>query len=250
MRVAIAQRRWEWITERVGQGVSHMKWWKKEAETERRLQDMWGVSPETEFVLLHSLRVEEQHWASPYNAMRGVGGKTLGNLTFMHGRAAREPLLSAPLVHRNWRLNHWEIKCAERLAIRRVLDGAARAHFLKLPKIQLCPCCRNAPDEQEHWLLQCPAMNGQRNAQWEKISTQFGEWVQKLEITAQHLLLSGRLPEKAANEMKYKGKFRVLESISQALERLQAAMVKFGVAMLELRKSVGGMGLRPGNPEA
>eukprot|EP00661_Eupelagonemidae_sp_cell13_P020140 gene20140-biopygen17558 len=46
--------------------------------------------------------------------------------------------------------------------------------------------------------------------------------------------------------MKAEGKFRPMESIEQGQGRFQVGMLKFGIAMMELRKRAGGMGLRPG----
>eukprot|EP00661_Eupelagonemidae_sp_cell13_P023983 gene23983-biopygen19381 len=93
------------------------------------------------------------------------------------GWAAREDIALAPVVHDNWRLLPWEGKHAERLTIRRILDGAARAHIAKpkLERVPPCPCCRGGQDEQEHWLLRCPAMQEQREAAWGKVVNEVGE---------------------------------------------------------------------------
>ena len=50
------------------------------------------------------------------------------------GWTAREATHDGPDVFNNWRLMPWQHKHAERLATRRILDGAARAHFLKQEK--------------------------------------------------------------------------------------------------------------------
>ncbi len=70
------------------------------------------------------------------------------------GWAARERIARKPDVLENWRVRPWERRNAERLAIRRILDGSARAHFRGYTHIPRCPC-GVYKDEQGHWLLMC-----------------------------------------------------------------------------------------------
>ena len=42
-----------------------------------RLQDTWGISPEIEFFLIHAIRIEIEHGASPWNALKGLGGREI-----------------------------------------------------------------------------------------------------------------------------------------------------------------------------
>eukprot|EP00661_Eupelagonemidae_sp_cell13_P018548 gene18548-biopygen20456 len=76
----------------------------------------------------------------------------------------------------------------------------------------------------------------------------FGRW--GLSVKDKHLLMCGRMPKRAACRMRWRGKFRTLETVQQGHERLQACMVRFGIVMTELRKAVGKMGLFPGTGSA
>eukprot|EP00661_Eupelagonemidae_sp_cell13_P018154 gene18154-biopygen15959 len=53
-------------------------------------------------------------------------------------------------------------------------------------------CCRGGLDEQEHWLLKCPAMQQQREVPWGITDGQFGDLVRKLSGREHHLL--GEIP--------------------------------------------------------
>ena len=79
------------------------------------------------------------------------------------GWATSETLERQPDVMDNWRLRPRECKNAERLAIKRILDGAARAHFRGEERIPLCPCGVSV-DEQEYWLLRCHGVATQGTA--------------------------------------------------------------------------------------
>ena len=90
------------------------------------------------------------------------------------GWAAREQLVRLPDVQENWRVQPWEVKQAERLAIRRLLDGAARAHFRGEQSVPPCPGCRHGKDEQEHYLLVCPALGKLRDKWWGEVMQEVG----------------------------------------------------------------------------
>ena len=87
------------------------------------------------------------------------------------GWAASETLERQPDVMDNWRLRPRECKNAERLAIKRILDGAARAHFRGEEHIPLCPCGVRV-DAQEHWLLRCHGVATEREERWEKVESE------------------------------------------------------------------------------
>ena len=56
-------------------------------------------------------------------------------------------------------------------------------------------------------------------------------------------MMAGRIPLRARDAMRKEGKFKPGETIKQAMQRVQAVMVRFGIQMLEVRKEKGGMGL-------
>jgi hypothetical protein len=143
----------------------------------------------------------------------------------------------------NWRIRHWECRQAERLAIKRNLDGAARAHF-KGGDVPDCPAgCPGSKDEQEHWLLICKGLEGVRNEGWKLVEEEVGEWVRELSVVEQHLLMAGRIPERVEKLMGLKGKVKPGESVVHALGRLQAGMVKFGITVVAARRARKDMGL-------
>ncbi len=110
------------------------------------------------------------------------------------GWAVRESQKLCPDVLDNWRIRHWECRQAERLAIKRNLDGAARAHF-RGGDVPACPAgCPGCKDEQEHWLLVCRGLEGVRNKGWKLVEEEVGDWVRELSVVEQHLLMAGRIP--------------------------------------------------------
>ena len=86
------------------------------------------------------------------------------------GWATREELERQPDVLDNWRIRPWECKNAARLAIKRLLDGAARAHFRGEKHIPMCPCGVGV-DEQEHWPLLCHGVATVREEWWGKMQS-------------------------------------------------------------------------------
>ncbi len=58
------------------------KWWDKQGSTRRGARDCWGLTPEVEFIILHGLGITEQRHASPYTALKGVGGKRLTRVQY------------------------------------------------------------------------------------------------------------------------------------------------------------------------
>ena len=119
------------------------------------------------------------------------------------GWATREELERQPDVLDNWRIRPWECKNAERLAIKRLLDGAARAHFRGEKHVPRCPC-GVGDDEQEHWLLLCHGVAAVREEWWGKVENEVGGWVRLLTVKEQHLLMAGRIPVKAERSPKPK----------------------------------------------
>ena len=158
------------------------------------------------------------------------------------GWTAREDITRKPDVLDNWRIRPWECKNAERLATKRILDGAARSHFKGGGHIPKCPCGQGI-DEQEHWLLECCGSASVREEWWKQVEAEVGEWIKKLTQRENHLLMAGRVPKRAQKLMWWKGRHRPNETQEQAMMRLQAVMVKFGAAMVEVRRARGDLGL-------
>ena len=131
------------------------------------------------------------------------------------------------------------------LATKRVLDGAARAHFRGWDGVPKC-ACGQAPDEQEHWLTDCSEQKKIRE-EWEaEAVAQVGDWIKRLSSNELQLLMAGRMPKRVRTLMRYKGKFEPGETLGQALIRLQAVMVKWGVKATEARAEKGDLGLGTG----
>ena len=93
------------------------------------------------------------------------------------GWAAREDVAEQPDVLCNWRILPWLCKQAERMATKRILDGAARAHFNKTGEVCKCPYCGGALDEQIHWLLDCVGLARRREEEWSKVVASVGGWI-------------------------------------------------------------------------
>ena len=75
------------------------------------------------------------------------------------------------------------------------------------------------------------------------VEDEVGGWVRLLTVREHHLLMAGKIPVKAQKLMRWKGTQRQNETREQAIMRLQAVMVKFGAAMVEVRRARGDLGL-------
>ena len=80
--VRLAARRVAWIesqdfVKKWGVG----KWWNSQGDIQRGARDCWGLTPEVEFIILHGLK--EQCQASPYTALKGVGGRELIHIRYI-----------------------------------------------------------------------------------------------------------------------------------------------------------------------
>ena len=82
--VRLAARRVAWI-ERQDHATKGgiKKWWDKQGSTRWGARDCWGLTPEVEFIILHGLGITEQRQASPYTALKGVGGKKLTRVRYV-----------------------------------------------------------------------------------------------------------------------------------------------------------------------
>ena len=91
--------------------------------------------------------------------------------------------------------------------------------------------------------MRCHGVASVREEWWGKVECEVGGWVRLLTVKEQHLLMAGRIPVKAQKRMRWKGYQRQDETQGQAMEKLQAVMVKFGAEMVAVRRARGGLGL-------
>ena len=98
--VRLAQRRWNWIRNHICKTISLKTWLSEEKTVPGPRSAFWGISPEAEFFLIHALQVSSQLWASPYTALKGVGGKCLDHIHLCGNYRGLDPLDTEGLLSR------------------------------------------------------------------------------------------------------------------------------------------------------
>ena len=66
------------------QGEGHKKRWGTLGKVRRERREVWGISPEVEFLLCQGLGIQVQHWASPFTALKGGWGREMVVGSFEH----------------------------------------------------------------------------------------------------------------------------------------------------------------------
>ena len=107
-------------------------------EAEWRDADFWGVSPEIEFFLAHAIRIEVEHYRSPWNAIKGVAGRDIRSASWQHaagGRPSGEPETRPSVVlfpdaeAEEWIQGQW---CEKQAMTRLAVVTADEQQYLRL----------------------------------------------------------------------------------------------------------------------
>jgi hypothetical protein len=93
-------------------------------------------------------------------------------------------------------------------------------------------------------MFRCPALKEERDKEWQRLETQVGgEWVRGLKEWEKACLVAGRFPKSVKKAMKGKGIGGAGERWREGDRRVQAAFVRFGTKMTDMRRAWGGIGL-------
>jgi hypothetical protein len=124
------------------------------------------------------------------------------------------------------------------------MDGEGRSHFQQRPSV-MCPKCYGEVDSWRHWMFRCPHTEGVRKEGWEKLKIQLrGGWVDSLSEGTKACLVAGRMPREVGEAVSRGHRVGGPGDTQQEeLTRVQAAFVRWGAKMMEVRRSWGGVGM-------